>query len=276
MSEYRYAWAAHAPVLVHGRHGVFRHQPNDVYIGRSLATYGEYSELELRPLLGLIKPGDTVVEVGANIGAHAVPLARKLGPRGRLIAYEPQFQLFETLRLNLALNGLRHAEARRAAAGARAETLSYAPPPQREAANLGGVAMSRDGRGDAVPAVRLDDDLKGVRPALIKIDVEGMEEEVLIGAARTIATCRPAIYLENDRRERSAALIRRLLGMGYCPFWSLPPLFNPANYFGIAQNVFGRIVSVNMLCIPRERLNAEGVAGSVQDPEEPPPLGGPR
>jgi hypothetical protein len=87
---------------------------------------------------------------------------------------------------------------------------------------------------------------------LIKIDVEGMEGEVLAGAAATIARHRPVLYVENDRRAKSAALITQILSLGYELFWHLPPLFNPDNFFRHSTNVFGNIVSYNMLGVPRE------------------------
>ncbi len=84
---------------------------------------------------------------------------------------------------------------------------------------------------------------------LIKVDVEGMEGDVIGGAEATIRRLRPALYVENDRHEKSAALIEQLLGLGYRLYWHLPPLFNPDNYFGVSENLFPGIVSANMLGI---------------------------
>ena len=66
--------------LVAGRHGQFLYNTNDRYIGRSLEFYGEYCEQEADLYRQLLRPGDTVIEVGANIGALTVPLR---GPSGR-------------------------------------------------------------------------------------------------------------------------------------------------------------------------------------------------
>jgi hypothetical protein len=60
------------------------------------------------------------------------------------------------------------------------------------------------------------------------------------------------LYVENDRAEKSAALIEQIMGLDYRLYWHLPRLFNSRNYFGETENVFGNLVSVNMLCIPRE------------------------
>jgi hypothetical protein len=78
-----------------------------------------------------------------------------------------------------------------------------------------------------------------------------MEREVLEGATATLARLRPLLYVENDREEKSAALIGRLFELGYRLYWHLPALFNPQNYAGNGDNVFKGIVSINMLCIPK-------------------------
>ena len=90
------------------------------------------------------------------------------------------------------------------------------------------------------------DSLKLGRCTLIKVDVEGMERQVLEGAAKTIAACLPILYVENDRREKAAELVRYIDGLGYAMYWHLPPLFNPNNFLQNPDNVFGNIVSANV------------------------------
>ena len=79
---------------------------HDIYIGRSLDLYGEFSEGECDVFRQLIQPGWTVLELGANIGSHTVFLAKRVGPSGRVIAFEPQRIVFQTLCANIALNNL--------------------------------------------------------------------------------------------------------------------------------------------------------------------------
>jgi hypothetical protein len=86
---------------------------------------------------------------------------------------------------------------------------------------------------------------------LIKIDVEGMEGDVISGAEQALQRLRPMLYLENDRPEKSAALIEQLLGLDYRLYWHLPQLFNPDNYFGETENLFPGIISANMLGLHR-------------------------
>src|SRR5690606_13771278 len=57
------------------RHGPMLFNKRDLYVGRSLATYGEFSEAEIGLFRQILRPGGVVIEAGANIGAHTVPLA---------------------------------------------------------------------------------------------------------------------------------------------------------------------------------------------------------
>jgi hypothetical protein len=59
----------------------------------------------------------------------------------------------------------------------------------------------------------------------------------------------PILYVENDRREKAAELVRFIDGLEYAMYWHLPPLFNPDNFFHNPTNVFGNTVSINMVCI---------------------------
>lgn len=73
---------------INAKHGTFLIPPKDIYIGRSLEVYGEWCEGEVALFAQLLKPGATVVEVGANIGSHTVPIARAVGPTGMVFAIE--------------------------------------------------------------------------------------------------------------------------------------------------------------------------------------------
>src|SRR4030095_11726468 len=78
----------------------------DIYVGGSLQKYGEFSVGEQDLFQSVVHQGELVVEVGANIGAHTVELARMVGPEGEVHAFEPQRIVFQTLCANLALNQL--------------------------------------------------------------------------------------------------------------------------------------------------------------------------
>ncbi|MCG2584985.1 FkbM family methyltransferase [Massilia sp. TS11] len=257
----------HGQVLVRGRHGWLVGNRYDEYLGKALMLYGEYGEIEQRYLAGLLRPGDTVIEIGANIGSETVGLARAVGPSGRVLAFEPQPGVYQMLCANVALNGLAQVQTFQLGCGAAEATL-YVPRYDFGAGgkhNSGAVQLSAEARGEAVsvrPLDQLTTELAQVR--LIKIDVEGMERAVLEGAQALLKRCRPILYVENDRAERSMALIEWLQAAGYRLWWHLPPLYNPVNYFGNPANAYPRIVSENMICFPQEAVDEDAVAGLME------------
>jgi len=234
------------------RHGRMLYNVHDTYIGRSLDLYGEFSEGEIDLFKPLIRPDDVVVEVGANIGVHTVWFAKATAGGGAVMAFEPQRLIFQALCANLALNSIVNALAFQQACGATSGGFITVPiiDPTRSG-NFGALELA-DGAhtvGDEVPLVRLDD-FELPRCRLLKIDVEGMELEVLKGAGQLIRRCKPLLYVENDREEKSEALVRHIASLGYDLYLHLPTLYSPANFFANADNVFGNIVSLNMLCVP--------------------------
>jgi FkbM family methyltransferase len=240
--------------LVRAKHGYMLYNKNDIYIGRSIGKYGEFSEGEVDLFRQLLLPGDVVIEVGANIGAHTLALATLVGTSGRVHAFEPQRIIYQTLVANVALNGIEHVECHRAAAGDASGELGMPDFVYSVEGNFGGIELSRYPGPNKVPVVRLDSHLEiptGRTLRLIKVDVEGMEHAVLAGADALIRAHQPFLYVENDRIEKSAALITQIERLGYRLYWHTPPMYNMHNYAGDAENLFPNVVSINMLCIPK-------------------------
>ena len=244
--------------LVSSRHGWMLVNVNDFYLGQAILNYGECCEIEVAFLRRLcdLRPG-TVLEIGANVGTHTVPLATQLAAQGRRMqVFEPQPFIFQNLCANLALNGLSNVLAWPQACGESAGTVRFERPDYAAPGNFGGVSMTEApdavADGVTVPCVVLDEFLAEEPIALMKIDVEGFELHVLRGAERTIDAWRPMLYVENDRPEKSHDLIDWLWKKDYRLWWHATPLFNPDNFFGDSENRYGAVVSVNMLCLPRE------------------------
>ncbi|HLQ19997.1 MAG TPA: FkbM family methyltransferase, partial [Tabrizicola sp.] len=89
----------------------------DTVIGRSLRLYGEFAGEEVDSILALARPGDHVLDLGANIGFHSLGLARRVGDDGRVTAIEPQRYCFQLLCANVTLNQLPQVHCLRAAVG---------------------------------------------------------------------------------------------------------------------------------------------------------------
>ncbi|MDK2955987.1 MAG: hypothetical protein PWQ57_1483 [Desulfovibrionales bacterium] len=241
------------------RRGLTLYNVNDLFIGRSLELYHEAQENELGLLLQLIKPGGVVVDAGANIGVHTQCFAAAVGPEGRVASFEPQRALHQMLCANLALNGLGNVHTFNNALGA-AQGVGFMPNLDLSAPqNFGAARLSDSQQGEEIPVVCLDQ-LKLPNCQLIKIDVEGMELEALLGAERIIKTHQPFIYIENSEEARSADLVQTLFDFGCDCYWHLPMFFNPENAAKVSENVFGKLVCINMLCVPRSKgLSIQGL-----------------
>jgi FkbM family methyltransferase len=224
---------------------------NDIYVGGSLAKYGEFSVGEQEIFEQIVRPGFIVVEVGANLGGHTVVLSRLVGPQGEVHAFEPQRIVFQTLCANLALNQCTNVFATQAGVGASLGTILVPAIDPAVHFNYGGLSLRDSKFGETVPLVTLDSvNLIGCH--LLKVDVEGMEVEVLTGGRETIMTFRPLMYLENDRVDRSEELLTLVDRLGYRAYWHFPRLFNPANFAGDPDDIFPGIRSINIFCVPRE------------------------
>lgn len=248
------------------RHGTMTYPVNDMFVGRALDLYGEWCEDELETLGALVEPGSTVVDVGANIGSHTVFFARRVGPAGTVVAIEPQSFAYGLLAANMATNGFTNTRCLRVAAGRTPGKVHLPILDPASASNFGAVAAVAS--GGAVPAATEEveattiDALGLASCALIKIDVEGMEVEVLAGARETIARHRPVVFVENNTRERSAEILAAVRELGYRAYWHIAPYHREDNYFANPEDVFAQYQpEANLICVPRDRGPFEALAG---------------
>lgn len=225
---------------------------NDQTIGKCMELYGEFSEGEVQLFKALIKPGDVVMEIGAHIGNHTMVFAKAIGPEGFVLAYEPQRIVYQTLCANMALNSILNAYLYNEAISDKPGSM-FVPVLDPEVEQIfGGHNLEGHAEGDTI-VVRTLDNITVPKCDFVKIDVEGMEAKVIRGGNFFFTKYRPIIYVENDRPELSGDLIRSIDSLGYIMYWHMPPIYNSNNYYGNSENIFGAMVSVNMICIPNEK-----------------------
>jgi len=188
-------------------------------------------------------------------------------PGGSVIALEPQRIIFQMLCANIANNGLGNVQCFHAASGHGGGTLKVPDLNFDAGGNFGGLSLVDADWGSSVPVLAIDQlDLESCH--FIKIDVEGMETDVITGAEATIGKFRPVLYVENERRENSASLIRQIFSLDYRLFWHIPPLFNPDNFRGEKKNVFPHQGSANMICVPNEMSISFGSLREILSADE--------
>ncbi len=148
---------------------------------------GGYEPYESWLLERLVMPGSTVVDAGANIGVYTLRFARQVGPRGRVIAFEPAPDTARLLAHNVRANGYAHVEIHEAALADRSRQGALF----LSATNTGDhrIHAAEESRAQvAVDVVALDDvlQIEGAL-SLVKLDVQGAEPAVLAGMVRTLA-----------------------------------------------------------------------------------------
>lgn len=177
----------------------------DMYQTGSLIAYGEWAPQEVNLCLSMINRGDTVLDVGANIGSFTMAFAHKVGHTGNVHAFEPQRIPYMCLAGNVVLNNLAEfTHAYRLALSDKEGTVLVPNLDPRRPNNSGGARMDDEqniaqletiGPPTEIQCRRIDDS-KLQACHFIKIDVEGMESKVLAGASDTITKYRPKIFAE--------------------------------------------------------------------------------
>lgn len=248
-----------------GKHGTFTYHSDDRFLGASLRIYGEYSEGEVDFYASALRPTDNAVEVGANIGALTIPLARRCA---RVLAFEPQPDNFKLLELNLERNGVKNAVASKLALGAENKQVMMPSLAEIDKGDewgmIGNYGIAEIGHGSCRVNMGLLDNVLRLAPIdFIKLDCEGSELEVLKGAEKTIERDRPLLYVENDRSHKSAALIEWLKDHGYSCYWHKPFLFNINNFNRHFDNIFGASKSTNMICTHGHKLEDKWLKDEV-------------
>lgn len=223
----------------------------DATIGRSLERYGEFAEGENEVIARHLRPGDHAIDVGANLGTTVLPMARRVGKEGSVLAFEPQPLMAQCLQATLTLNELFHV---RVISGALGQTTAWAAMPALEVdrgGNYGAVGLAKE--GVPVPVFRLDE-WPLTRCDFIKIDVEGHEWPVIQGAEQTLRRHRPGLYLEAKQSLPQTRLwLDALLRLGWRCYWHFAFFYRADNFRGQPDNIFGATGDMNVLALPPER-----------------------
>lgn len=173
--------------------------PEDIGLSHDLLYGGSYEHFETTLFTAALEPGMTVLDIGANVGMYTMLAAARVGPTGRVYAFEPERENFALLTKNIAANKHTNVVPMQYAVG---ESDGEIP-----------VYLAKDNRGDhrtyapddgfarehyLVRLVALDHSLPpGVTPSVIKMDIQGFEMYALRGMTETLRQAeRLALYTE--------------------------------------------------------------------------------
>lgn len=178
---------------------------------------GSYEQAELDAWLHLLADGQTVLDVGANVGVFSVLSARRVGSRGHVIAFEPEVTNLERLRVNLTRNECHNVTVVGKCVGRTEGTAILNLDPGQSGTHS--VAREKGAASIEVPMCTIDTYVGNQHIDAIKIDVEGLEVDVMAGARNTIERDRPTLLVEFNGDPALANLIADLLAYAYDQCW---------------------------------------------------------
>jgi tetratricopeptide (TPR) repeat protein len=210
------------------RVGIVQYFPDEAGVGDSISWYGEYLQGQLDVLARLIRPGATLLEVGAGVGMHALYLARAIGPAGQMFLYESRPLLQRVLRQNLAANRIGNVTLMSRALGC--------------ASSVSGTDM---------PTETLDE-LQLEQLQLLKIGADASALEVLAGGSQTLWRLRPLLFIALREEEALPELVPAVEDLGYRCWKMETPLFHRQNFNRREEDIFGGGKASALLAIPEE------------------------
>lgn len=198
----------------------------------SIFLLGGFELATLRLYDTILKAGDIVLDIGANIGAHTLPFARLVGKAGKVYSFEPTQYAFEKLRRNVEANPVISSSIELVHAMLVAESRSSITPeiysswPLHKEEGLHKQHLGKLMSTSGAAVITLDQfvDRKGInRIDFVKLDVDGNEASVLAGAVDTLRRFRPRVlmewapYLFEDQSAVMEQMLNDFINLGYCP-----------------------------------------------------------
>jgi FkbM family methyltransferase len=244
-------------VLLSTHHGTMIINRNDYHlvgdnqaygVGHQLMNTSCYDPSDVNLILSLLQIrrqhfGDGVfaLDCGANVGVHTLEWAGGMQGWGEVLAFEAQERIFYALAGNVVINNCLNASVKFAAVGAEVGEIEIPEPDYLSPGSFGsfeltqkasneniGQEINYQAAGKKISQITLDS-LELERVDLLKIDVEGMEEDVLIGAFDLIAQHKPVMFIEFIKSD-SEKLSQILSSAGYTVFYM------PMNLLAVHQD----------------------------------------
>ncbi len=204
-------------------------------LGLSSLLNGTFELAELNFVSEYLKAGDKAMDIGANVGIFSVVMGASVGVHGSVLAFEPVASNVLRLEKNLRKNALDNVSVFPVALGAADGQMRMHMATDPAYPSFGEV---QGGFGSGTEEIIKVRSLDGVweelgRPhvALLKIDVEGSELDVLRGATSFLTTCRPTLLIEANSENELDSLSKQLCGLGYRHI--RPEGFAPMNHIFI-------------------------------------------
>lgn len=223
-------------IIANTDHGAIIVNKNDLGLGKQLIETSTWQEANLviqlcNVIKSLGRNDLLVLDIGANIGLHAISYAAAVGNRGKVLAFEAQRIIYYMLAGNVAINSLNNVYCYNKALGASVAEIAIPQFDYGESLSFGSVEFS-DRQIEPIGQIRGEelikeefvelisiDSLSLSRLDYIKLDVEGMEQQVLEGGLVSINKYNPVIFVEFFKSDINN-LASLLIDAGYVIFWN--------------------------------------------------------
>ena len=192
--------------LVKTKYGYIYVYNNDT-IGRTFLSNKYYEDKIISIILSKIDKNKNIIDVGANIGSHTLRYSRFIGNNGKIYSFEPQKKVYDCLLKTINKNNLKNVVHYNNAVGntntkGSLQNIDYN---SRKLINIGGISL---GLGVETTEIKTIDSYNFKNIGFIKIDVEGAEKLVVLGAKKTIEKYRPIIFYEKFTKDITKDMIK--------------------------------------------------------------------
>lgn len=175
------------------------------HVQQKIFFFGAYEPIELNTLLGLVKPGQVIIDAGANVGAYSLPIAKHLDGQAEVHAFEPVPENYYLLSNNYKLSGSpKNLFLNNVALWNKIENLEFnlSEHHKDNAGSFTAGKVSNTVKKLTCKAITLDSyalDKNLTRIDIIKMDIEGAEKFAIEGAMEVIKKFRPIIFIEINK-----------------------------------------------------------------------------
>jgi FkbM family methyltransferase len=205
----------------------FRCHPDSHDAGGMIYFNGQPDPHEMDFMRRYVRPGDRVIDAGANVGVYSLFLASLVGPTGVILAFEPDPKAASRLRENVSINDLPNIEVRQAALSNICGTEEFT-----QGADTGNTLYSLktyDRPSQTVETTTFDTEIGDDTYQLCKMDIEGAELDALTGAAASLSKANPPVWIIElsekilARSGHSVADVEKFLGAFGYRLWRYQP-----------------------------------------------------
>ncbi len=230
---------------------------DDDLIVRSLELYGEWSYVEQQLISSMIRPTDTIWDIGAFLGTFGLGVSQlsRQSP-AKIIAFEPNPALFDCLQANLHENAPCPFEVVPFAVAQSSRLLR----PCKDFTDSNAGAIAYEDAESADNNVLVAKSLYDLRQdfgnySVLKLDVEGMEAEAIRGDYDFIMSSRPVVWAECNESLNSIQLLEALVSLKYEPLYVAFPAFRRNNFSGSNVKMFPMAYEAVLLAAPADRIS---------------------